>query len=157
MPRLSDDGSEGTLPSFDLVRAELDIQQADVERRASSVDSKAGIILGAAGIIVALKPYSASIVNVAGTAAAAAAGAFAVWSFAPQTVPAILPLRVRNRYIHRPASETQLVLLDSRLAVYEAQEHLLRKKRARLMLAMFSLAVSAALTTVGSIVYLTQR
>ena len=82
----SDDEQLGFLPSFDLVRTELDIQQADVERRASSLDSKAGIILSAAGIVVALKPYSTNAVNVSGTAAAAIAGAFAVWSFAPRTV-----------------------------------------------------------------------
>lgn len=146
-------GPEGPLPSFDLVRSELDIQQADVARRASSIDSKAGVILGAAGIVVALKPYSPSVLNVAGTAAAAIAAGLAVWSFAPRPTGAIMPTSVRNRYIHRPATETRLVLLDSRLAVYEEQERLLRTKWTRLRLAMLGLALSAVLTTLGSIIF----
>lgn len=154
MTRVSGDRPDELLPSFDLVRSELDIQQADVARRASSIDSKAGIILGAAGVVVALKPYSPSVLNVAGTVAAAASAALAVWSFAPRPTGAILPINVRNRYIHRPVAETRLVLLDSRLSIYEEQERLLRTKWSRLRFAMLGLALSAVLTTVGSITFL---
>lgn len=146
------EGSQGQLlPSFDVVRGELDREQASHERRAGQVDTKAGLILAAAGVIVTLRSADPVLLEVLAQVAAALAGGLAVFAFLPRVAGTLSPLELRRRYAHQPEDVTKLVVLDTRLIIHADDEQQLKAKAARLKLAIISLGVAVALALAGSI------
>jgi hypothetical protein len=140
------------LPSLAVVRAELDLEQGSNERRSAGLDAKAGLLLAAAGVLVGLNSTRNPWINVAVHALAAVAAAVAVSSMWPRLAGTVSPLELRRSYIHLPEAHTQLVVLDTRLALHEADESRL-KRRARLFkLAAVLLASAMFAALVGSIV-----
>lgn len=139
------------LPSFDLVRAELDREQESHERRAGQVDTKAGLILAAASVIVSVRSATPSLLGLLAQTAAATAGGLAIWAFFPRVAGTVSPLRLRSAYIHQPVEVTKLVVLDTRLSVHADDEQQLITKANRLRWAVAALGLAVVLALGGAI------
>lgn len=137
---------------MEVVRGELDIENASYERRSTSLDTKAGLLLGVAGVLIGLAAQVPGYLEVAAQLAAALGGGAAVWSFWPRVAGAIGPRQLRDRYLTQSADVTRLVVLNTRIALHEADEQQLHRKLARVKLSLGGLAVAGLLVIVGTIV-----
>ena len=109
------------------------------------------ILLGFAGVLVGLSVANlhANLAH-AGATAAAVAALCGGGAFVPRTFPALAPLRLRNSYLTAQEEFTRLRLLDTRIALYQETEAVLRKKAALVTAAAVLLGVGVILTVIGS-------
>jgi hypothetical protein len=140
------------LPSLAVVRAELDLEQGSKKRRSASLDSKAGLLLAAAGVLVGLNATVNPWLDVVVHGLAALAAAVAVSSMWPRLAGTVSPLQLRRHYVHLPEAHTRLVVLDTRLALHQADEDRLRRRARLFKLAAVLLASAMFAALAGSIV-----
>jgi len=145
------------MPSLDVIRAELDIRLGEQERRGSAFDSRAGLVLGFGGVLIGLSPDHPELLQLLGQGMAAVAAAVAGWSLWPRVSGAVGPRALRERYLMQEPELTKLRLLDTRIHLYEEDEHRLEAKVRRLTLAVSVLGFSVLLMLGGSIVEYIQR
>ena len=141
-----------SLPSLELLAAEVTAEVAAQERRGDALDSKAGIILGFAGVIVGLTVQNLhSALGDAGLLAGAAAALAAGVAFIPRSFPTIEVLHLRQAYLTSDVEFTRLRLLDTRIAMYQHSQRLLRRKARLVTVATAALGLAVILTVVGAI------
>lgn len=120
--------------------------------RSAGLDSKGGLLLAAAGVLVALNSTTNVWLNVAVQALAASAAAVAVWSMWPYRGKAISPTGLRENYVHLPTEQTELMVLDIRLARHQEDEERLHQRSHRFKAAAVLLALAMFSALIGSIV-----
>lgn len=139
-------------PSLHVVRHELDVEAASLERRSAGLDTKAGLLLAVSGVLVGLGATDPNQFDIAGQVLAAVAGGCAIWAFLPRVAGAIGPRPLRDGYLSESPEQTRLVVLNTRIALHEADEQSLHEKLFRIKLALTALALSGVLVIAGSIV-----
>lgn len=140
------------VPSLDVVEAELNRSEDSYRDRANSIDTKAGLLLSAAGVLVALVGTSPAVAGLIGQIAALVSGGFAVGALYPRVDKSVGPAQLRDRYLRLDPTITRLVLLNTRIDLYAADEHRLIIKGRRVKLAAAFLFAAALAIVIGAMV-----
>lgn len=141
-----------SLPSLELLFDEVAAELAAQERRGDALDSKAGIVLGFAGVIVGLAVQALhGVLGEGGLAVAALAALCAGTAFVPRTFPTIGVLYLRQAYLTADVEFTRLRLLDTRIAMYQHTQRLLKQKALLVTAATVALGLAVILTVLGAI------
>ena len=117
---------------------------------AGTLDSKAGILLGFAGVVVALgvASLSGTLADLAASSAAVAAATAGV-AFLPRSYPTLALRRLRDAYLTADEEFTRLRVLDTRIAMFQRTEKLLRIKGLLVTAAACALGVAVVLTVLA--------
>ncbi len=141
--------SADQVPSLPIVEDALQRQDQSYRDRANGLDTKAGVVLSAAGVIVSLVGIHSSVAGLVGQFFAIGAGVAAVLAILPRVDKTIGPRALRDGYLERDAVATRLVLLNTRIDLYERNEQRLFVKAARMKVAAGLLLGSAVAIGVG--------
>lgn len=142
----------GDPPSLDVIRAELDQDLLAQAGRASSLDQRLGIALATDGVLIGLRAGSPSWVDIVASSAATVSILFLTSAFWPRLALAVSPRTLREKYAQSPAGNTKLVLLDTRIAIFEAEEAQLQRKWRRARVGLIALVAAAVLAVLGAII-----
>jgi hypothetical protein len=141
----------GQYPSLDIIRRELEFEVASQERRGASLDTKAGLILGFAGVIAGFAKDLPRWWLPPALLLAVAAGGTAVRALFPRIAASVRPQQLRNRHLTKAEHETALILLDTRIVLYEQDEERLKLKLKWMKVAVVLLFCAVALVGAGYI------
>jgi hypothetical protein len=140
-------------PSLSLLSDEVASELAAQERRGDALDSKAGVMLGIAGVLVGLTVDKLhGFVAHSGTVLAGIAGLLAAVAFIPRSYPTLALRRLREGYLTADAEFTRRRVMDTRIAMYERTQGLLRVKALLVTAAAAALCAAVIVTVIGSIV-----
>ena len=138
------------LASLEQVEAEVERSREEQQKRNEALDAKAGTLLGFSGVLIGLAVgrshslWSLSGVIADGFAAVAAGIVHLAFGY-----PEIgnLP-RLRLRYPD-PPEQTRLTLVDTKIALYEPREKVLRAKARLVNASAVLLMLAVALQAIG--------
>ncbi len=144
------------LPSLQILLDQVASERETMNAHAESLDAKAGVILGFAGVLVGLGATAQSTISMdgifqSGLAVVVAAAGLAAWSVFPRSYPVLGVLRVREKFVMAPESDTQLQLLDVQIKMVMEAAELVKHKGSRLRWSVICLAIAAALVVVGTL------
>jgi hypothetical protein len=142
--------SAGKHPSLDVIRDEFDIRQGEQDQRSSAFDSRAQLVLAFGGVLVGLSSPPQNVVLLLGQVVAFVAAALAGTALWPRVAGALSPRMVRDRYLNHEPEATKLALLDTRIWLFEQNDHRLELKLSRLRLSVYFLTLAVLPMLVGS-------
>lgn len=140
---------DADLPSLGQVQTEVDRLVAEQERRADAYDTLSSLLVGFCAALIGLSGNDGLLVVCAKVASTASAGA-AMAALVVRATRRARPRALRDRYLRASPSTTAIVLLDSKIWLYEQDERQLEHKLARIRVALGSLAVGVLLFLTSS-------
>jgi hypothetical protein len=139
-----------SMPSLELVSAEVRAQRDELIRHLDAVDAKAGILLGSAGLVSALAVPHASWESAGSLALAVLAALAALGALLPQRFPAwdVVDLQ---RYVVAEFVFTKISMLDTTITMVRELKLAVDRKPVQLRFAALLLALAVVATAVGTI------
>lgn len=140
-----------SLPSLELVAAEVRAQRDELIRHLDALDAKAGIVLGSAGVVVAIAAQRLSAAHAGGLGFAVLSALAALSALLFQRFPAWDVIELQ-RYIVAEPIFTRKTMLDTTIRMARELKLTVDRKVALLRFAASLLGLAVVATAIGTIV-----
>ena len=137
-----------SLPSLDLVAAEVRTEREALVRHLDALDAKAGIVLGSSGVVAAIAAQQVSLTTASALGVSVLAALAALAALVPQRLP-MWDVNSLRRYVGSEPVFTRTTMLDSSIDMVRDLKLTLELKIMRLRLAAWLLALAVVATAVG--------